>query len=237
MSHEIVQIIEDDPAQARLLDQILRQASFRTNVAYDGPSGIQDVWRIKPSVIMLDDNLPGMSGQEVCQRIRRDPATRHIPVILLSGFLSEQRRISGLDGGADDYISKPYGGGELVARVKAVLRRYQQGGTEQDQESDEELVLEGTLFVAQYRGKHLTLTPREWKLLRRLTTSSGKVVLREELSTLLWGDDGLLHECELDRCVEQLNRKLKDEGAPEEVRPVAGGGLRIISPAPSLTEP
>jgi DNA-binding response OmpR family regulator len=156
---------------------------------------------------------------------------------LISGFLSEQRRISGLEGGADDYISKPYGGGELVARVKAVLRRYQQGGTEQDQESDEELVLEGNLFVAQYRSKQLTLTPREWKLLRRLTTLSGKVVPREELSTLLWGDDGLLHECELDRCVEQLNRKLKDEGAPEEVRPVPGGGLRIVSPAPSLTQP
>lgn len=233
MSHEIVQIIEDDPAQARLLDQVLRQAAFRTNVAYDGLSGIQDIWRIRPSVIVMDDNLPGMSGQEVCQRMRQDPATRRIPVILLSGIVSEERRISGFEAGADDYMCKPYGPRELVARVKAVLRRYQQGGIDHEQESDEELTLEGTLFVAQYQGKQVTLTPREWKLLRRLTTSSGKVVPREELSSLLWGEDGLLHERELDRCAEELNRKLREQNTSTEVRAVPGGGLRIVSPTPS----
>ncbi|MBK8379322.1 MAG: response regulator [Nitrospira sp.] len=107
MGLEIIEIVEDDQGQAKLLDQILRQASFRTNVAFDGPSAMQDVWRIKPSLIMADDNLPGLTGREMCKRLRQDPSTKYIPIILLSGYSSEERRVEALDGGADDFIVKP----------------------------------------------------------------------------------------------------------------------------------
>ncbi|MCS6317544.1 MAG: response regulator transcription factor [Nitrospira sp.] len=127
MGLEIIQIVEDDHSQAKLLDQILRQASFRTNVAFDGPSAMQDVWRIKPSLIVADDNLPGLNGREMCKRLRQDPSTKHIPFIVLSGYSSEERRVEALDSGADDFIVKPYGAAELVARVRALLRRTQQG--------------------------------------------------------------------------------------------------------------
>lgn len=122
MGLEIIEIVEDDQGQAKLLDQILRQASFRTNVAFDGPSTkMQDVWRIKPSLIMADDNLPGLTGREMCKRLRQGRPTKYIPIILLSGYSSEERRVEALDGGADDFIVKPYATAELVARVRALL--------------------------------------------------------------------------------------------------------------------
>ncbi|WHZ21579.1 MAG: Two-component transcriptional response regulator, OmpR family [Nitrospira sp.] len=230
MGLEIIQIVEDDQSQARLLDQILRQASFRTNVAFDGPSGMQDVWRIKPALIVTDDNLPGITGREICRRLRQDPSTKHIPILVLSGYSSEERRAEALDGGADDFIVKPYGAAELIARVRALLRRSRQG---QDEDLAEDLVLADNLYVAVYRGKQMTLTTHEWKALRRLASTVGQVVPREELKTLLWGDDELLHDVELDHCLQQLNRKLGREGAMVgQVSSVSGGGYRL-TPGPS----
>lgn len=157
MALEIIEIVEDDQSQAKLLDQILRQASYRTNVAFDGPAGMQDVWRIKPSLIMADDNLPGLTGREMCKRLRQDPSTTHIPIIVMSGFSSEERRAEALDAGADDFIVKPYSGMELLARVRALLRRCRQSQA-QDEELPEDLALTENLYVAVYRGKNLTLS-------------------------------------------------------------------------------
>ncbi len=229
MGLEIIEIVEDDQGQAKLLDQVLRQASFRTNVAFDGPSAMQDVWRIKPSLIMADDNLPGLTGREMCKRLRQDPSTKYIPIILMSGYSSEERRVEALDGGADDFIVKPYAAGELVARVRALLRRSQQGQG-QEEELGEDLALTESLYVAVYRGQKLTLSVHEWKSLRRLTCTVGSVVPREELSTLLWGDDALMHDGEIDRCMEQLNKKLAGEGpAAGHIKMVPGGFRLIIS--------
>jgi DNA-binding response OmpR family regulator len=231
MGLEIIQIIEDDPGQARLLDQVLRQASFRTNVAFDGPSGIQDVWRIKPSLVMTDDNLPGMTGRDLCQRLRQDPATKDIPVIMLSGYSSEERRVEAFAGGADDFIQKPYSAGELVARVRAVLRRCQQA-TAQEEDLDEDLTFEDCLYVVAFRGAKMTLTSKEWKALRRFASTVGRVIPKEELRSLLWGDDMLLHDHELDRCVEALNGKLRGEGeAAAKILAVSGGGYRFVAEA------
>ncbi|HAP40614.1 MAG TPA: DNA-binding response regulator, partial [Nitrospira sp.] len=170
MSLEIIEIVEDDRSQAMLLDRILRQASFRTNVAFDGPSGIQDVWRIKPSLVMADDNLPGMTGRELCTRLRQDPSTRNIPIIVLSGFSSEERRTEALDCGADDYIVKPYAAAELLARVRAILRRARPIPAQQE-DLAEDLELAEILYVAVFRGKRMTLSAHEWQSLRRLAST------------------------------------------------------------------
>lgn len=220
MSLEIIQILEDDQSHARELDQILRRASFRTNVAFDGPSGMQDVWRLKPSLIMTDDNLPGITGREICKRLRQDPSTRHIPIIVMSGYASEERRADALDGGADDFVVKPYSALELVSRVRALLRRCRQGQG-QEEELGEDLVCADNLYMVVYRGRKMTLSTHEWKALRRLANTVGNVVPREELKALLWNDDELLHDGELDRCIDQLNQKLTGEGA-------AGGGIVTV---------
>lgn len=230
MGLEIIQIVEDDHSQAKLLDQILRQASFRTNVAFDGPSAMQDVWRIKPSLIVADDNLPGLNGREMCKRLRQDPSTKHIPFIVLSGYSSEERRVEALDSGADDFIVKPYGAAELVARVRALLRRTQQGQG-QEEELGEDLALTENLYAVEYRGRKLILSTEEWKTLRRLVGSVGSVVPREELSTLLWGNDALLHDGEMDRCMEQLNAKLTGEGPAVGSIKIVPGGFRLLLPS------
>ena len=230
MALEIIEIVEDDQSQAKLLDQILRQASFRTNVAFDGPSGMQDVWRIRPSLIMADDNLPGLTGREMCKRLRQDPSTKHIPIIVMSGFSSEERRAEALDAGADDVIVKPYSGTELLARVRALLRRCRQNQA-QDDELGEDLALAENLYVAVYRGKRMTLSAHEWKALRRLVSTVGNVVPREELKSLLWGDDPLMHDGELDRCMEQLNRKLSEETPSVNPIKTVPGGFRLTTPA------
>ncbi len=229
MSLEVIEIVEDDQSQARLLDQILRQASFRTNVAFDGPSGIQDVWRMKPSLVMVDDNLPGLTGREMCTRLRQDPSTRNIPIIVLSGFSSEERRAEAFDCGADDYIAKPYTATELLARVRAILRRARHTPAQED-DLAEDLELVETLYVAVYREKKLTLSAQEWKSLRRLASTPGMAVPREELNALLWGDDPLLHHSELDRCIEQLNHKLSDGSTAPACIKVVSGGFRLTAP-------
>jgi len=230
MALEIIEIVEDDQSQAKLLDQILRQASYRTNVAFDGPAGMQDVWRIKPSLIVADDNLPGLTGREMCKRLRQDPSTTHIPIIVMSGFSSEERRAEALDAGADDFIVKPYSGMELLARVRALLRRCRQSQA-QDEELPEDLALTENLYVAVYRGKSLTLSAHEWKALRRLASTVGNVVPREELKSLLWGDDTLMHDGELDRCMQQLNRKLSQDAPSVESIKIVPGGFRLSTPA------
>lgn len=224
MSLEIIQILEDDKSHAKMLDQILRRASFRTNVAFDGPSGLQDVWRIKPSLIMADDNLPGITGREICKRLRQDPSTRHIPTIVMSGYASEERRAEALDEGADDFIVKPYGAIELVARVRALLRRCRHGHSQEEEWGEdlgEDLIFADNVYRAVYRGRKLALSAHEWKTLRRLAVTAGNVVPREELKALLWGDDELLHDGELDLCIKQLNEKLAGDGA-------AGGRIMMV---------
>ena len=235
MSLEIIQILENDQSHAKMLDQILRRAAFRTNVAFDGPSGIQDVWRIKPALVMADDNLPGITGREICKRLRQDPSTKHIPIIVMSGYASEERRAEVLDGGADDVIVKPYGPIELVARVRALLRRSRHG---QDpdvgcgEDLGEDLLLADNVYRVVYRGHKLALSALEWKALRRLAQTVGNVVPREELKGLLWGDDELLHDAELDRCIEQLNAKLAStESATGHIAMVPGGGCRLTTRA------
>lgn len=228
MSLEIIQIIEDDRTQARLIDQALRQASFRTNVAHDGPAGMQDIWRNKPALVLLDVMLPGMDGMEVCRRLRKDPQTKHVPIIMITAMGSEEQRIAGLDEGADDYIAKPFSAKELAARVKAVLRRSQRNLQELDEEED--LVLEGQLFVVTFRGRRLTLSDLEWRALRRLATSRGKVVPREELRTLLWGNDELIHERDLNGCMESLKQKLDGPPSVGTILSLSGGGYQLTVP-------
>lgn len=238
MSLELIQIIEDGHDQAQVMDQILRKASFRTNVAFDGPSGIQDIWRLKPSLVLLDLILPGMGGKDLCARLRNDPQTKSMGIIFVTALSSEDHKVSALEVGADDVIAKPYSSRELVARVKAVLRRIAVPTVTVDEELEEELVLQETQFVISFRGRPMVLTRAEWIMLVRLAKTSGKVVPREELRTALWGEDQLSHDRELDHTIGSLNNKLSAEpGATEMISGIAGTGYRLArktQPLPTL---
>ncbi len=232
MSLEIIQIIEDDPTQAKVLDLTLRRASYRTNVAFDGQTGLEDVQRLQPALVLLDLMLPGMDGREVCRSLRRDPKTMDIPIIMITALGSEDHRVEGLEIGADDYMVKPFSAPELLARVKAVLRRVHPPAQSATNGLGDDLVLEEDRFVALFRGKRVTLSGPEWKLLQRLARHDGQVVLREELTSILWGEDGLIHEHTLDRHIQSLSRKLKDDAVCADSIVTAPGGYRLATLRP-----
>ena len=235
MGLELIQIIEEGQEQARAIDQLLRKASFRTNVACDGPTGIQDIGRLKPALVMLDLLPPGMSGKEICARLRGDPQTKSMGIIVMSAMASEDHRVAALEAGADDVIAKPYTGREVVARVKAVLRRIAATAPMGDEEMDDDLVLEETQYVVSFRGLRAILTTAEWMILARLARAAGKVVPREELRAALWGEDGLSHDRALDQAIRSLNGKLAaDMNGRDLIAGIPGSGYRLTRQAPSL---
>ena len=212
MPFEIVQIIEDEPAHAGLLDHALRKAQYRTNVAPDGETGINDAKRLNPALILLDVMLPGMDGHEVCRRLKDDPQTTGIPIIMISALGTiDTNRVAALNLGVDDYIAKPFSPQEVLARVDAVLRRSTSKETGRVRYLRGQLVLEESFYVVSFRGKRIQLTWQEWVILRTLAQKVGMIVTREELTELLWGKDDLIHEHELYRLIRFLKQKL-DEG-------------------------
>jgi Response regulators consisting of a CheY-like receiver domain and a winged-helix DNA-binding domain len=229
MSLEIVQIIEDEPLHAQLLDRSLRKARYRTNVAGDGVTGLADVQRLNPSLVLLDLLLPGMNGLEVCRRIRDANATRQIPIIMLSALGGEEDRIAGIEMGADDYLTKPFSPREVVSRVGSLLRRTRlrlnEGfATDDDALSIEEHCLKITLF-----GKRLTVSQSEWRLLHLLTKRLGQIVSVEELAGLIWTDGKFLRYRDLDTMIDTLNTKLSNtfSGSIEIVPTI---GYRFLPP-------
>jgi DNA-binding response OmpR family regulator len=227
MSLELIQIIEEDQDHARAVDELLRKASFRTNVAQDGQTGVQDIWRLKPALVLMDLILPGMSGKEICARLRSDPQTKSTGIIVLTALGSEDHKVAALESGADDVILKPYHGRELVARVRSVLRRMAAATPAADEEIDDDIALQETQFVVAVRGTRMLLTKAEWTILARLARTSGKVVPREELRAALWGEDGLFHERMLDEAIDSLNAKLSTPSGAGVIAGIHGTGYRL----------
>lgn len=224
-----MQIIEDEPLHAQLLDRSLRQARYRTNVAGDGVIGLADVNRLKPSLVLLDLMLPGMNGLEVCRRIRDAAGTRQIPIIMLSALGGEEDRIAGIEMGADDYVTKPFSPREVISRVASLLRRARQPldqglATDDDSLSIEEHCLRITLF-----GRQLTVSQLEWRLLHLLTRRVRQVVPIEELGSLIWTDNTFIRSRDLDAMIGTLNTKLRNtlSGSIEIISTI---GYRFIPP-------
>ena len=224
MGLQIIQIIEDDPLQASLIDREVRKAGYRTNVAHDGRTGLDDIRRLHPALVLLDVMLPEMDGHDVCRQLREDPQTRAIPIIMLSALGTEEHKTAGLELGADDYMAKPFGLVELISRVKAVLRRAQLQTRLQPAVPNSDLQLQEDQYVALFRGLRIVLSGPEWKILRRLAGSVGRVVMREELINLVWEKDGLIHDHELERHIGTIRQKLGDDpAAPTIIGPTATG--------------
>ncbi len=228
MSLELIQIIEDEPVHARLLDHCLRQAEFRTNVAHDGETGLKDVTRLKPAAVLLDVMLPKMSGHDVCLEIRRNRATQHTPLIMISALGCEQDRLAGFDVGADDYVTKPFSPREVVSRVEALLRRSRLQGPERREVPGSSVVIRGHCFTVSLSERDVTVSPEELVLLQLLTARKGQIVAQEELLATLWNDSRLLQERKLLALVRDVHRKIENAGAGAiEIIPAIG--YRFVS--------
>jgi DNA-binding response OmpR family regulator len=219
-------VIEDDPDIALSLRlKLERDGGFQVNTAEDGATGLRLAVDAPPDLVLLDVNLPGMDGFEVCRHLRNDPATAATPVIMLTARIDESDRVAGLDLGADDYITKPFSPKEALARIRAVLRR-------SDREaSGPEALADGTLRIdvgarrAEVAGRELALTRKEFDLLVELIRRRGRVLTRERLLETVWGYDYPGETRTVDVHVRRLRQKL---GPPvdERVETVVGVGYR-----------
>ena len=205
-------VVEDDPNIADLLDMYLRQAGFRVVQAADGERGLEIIGREQPQLVLLDIGLPGsIDGLELCRRLRAAAGTKALPVIVLTARDSEVDRVVGLELGADDYVTKPFSPRELVARVKAVLRRAD--GPPKD---GPQILVVGRVEVdtgrreARVDGAPVALASRELDLLTHLAAHQGLALSRQQLLDGVWGPGWVGDPRTVDVHVRQLRKKLGD---------------------------
>jgi len=221
-------IVEDEPDIAELVRYHLEKAGLPARIVADGKQALELIARAQPDLIVLDLMLPGMDGLEVCRRLRASQSTRTIPVIMLTARAEEVDRVLGLEMGADDYVPKPFSPRELVARVKAVLRR-----AAPLPEPSEAPVAVGSLHLDPIRhevmknGEPLALSAMEFRLLEFFLRHRGRVYTRTQLLDQVWGHDRFVEPRTVDVHVRRLREKVEDEPhAPDLILTVRGLGYK-----------
>jgi DNA-binding response OmpR family regulator len=225
MQHTIL-IIEDDADIAEGLNYNLKREGFRPVIAESGEKGLRLALdeKQKPSMILLDLMLPGMSGMELCRRLRREPATKDTPIIMLTARAAEGDKIMGLDTGADDYIVKPFSIKEVIARVRAVLRRSEKEAVPRYKDGQLSVDFADMRVVCSDRA--VKLTRKEFALLEHLIKNTGRVSSRQQLLDNVWGYSYFGDTRTLDVHIRRLRQKLDDCGSCIET--VVGVGYRFI---------
>jgi DNA-binding response OmpR family regulator len=219
-----VLIIEDDPDIARSIAYNLeRDGGFEVKIETSGESGLERVLAHPPDLLILDLNLPQMSGFEICRRLRREEVTAGLPVIMLTARVSEGDKVLGLDLGADDYVTKPFSMRELIARIRAVMRRTR-SETEANIFDDGRLRVDYENFRVTVGREDIKLTRKEFDLLKALIQNRGRVMMRNRLLDLVWGLDYYGATRTLDVHIRRLRQKLGSAG--EAIETVIGVGYR-----------
>lgn len=221
----LVLIIEDDPDIAESLRYNLEREGLKTRVAETGEVGLSAALDAQsaPSLIILDLMLPGMSGTELCRRLRREPQTRRTPIIMLTARSGEADRVAGLDLGADDYITKPFSVRELMARVRAVLRRVDESTVARYE--DTRLQIDFAEMRVTCDGQNVRLTRKEFALLSALSKAAGRVATRQQLLDNVWGYQYFGDSRTLDVHIRRLRQKLGACG--DCIETVVGVGYRF----------
>ena len=221
-----VLIVEDEEALATLLDYNLGKEKFDVTVAADGEEGLLKIEENPPDVVILDWMLPKISGIEICRRIRSKPETRNIPIIMLTARSEEADRIRGLETGADDYLTKPFSTNELVARVRAVLRRIRPGLAE-DTIACGDIRVDRVSHRVTRDGKEIHLGPTEFRLLDHLIQHPGRVFSREQLLNAVWGSDVFVEVRTVDVHIGRLRKALNKHKQGDPIRTVRSAGYAL----------
>jgi two-component system phosphate regulon response regulator PhoB len=219
-------VVEDEPAIQTLIAVNLRRAGHEVVGALDAESAQRHVNEALPDLILLDWMLPGISGQEFARRLRADPRSRQVPIIMLTARSDERDKVQGLETGADDYITKPFSPRELLARIQAVLRRRAPEVTEDAVEIGG-LRVEPSSHRASAAGKPISLGPTEFRLLHFLITHPERVHSRSQLLDQVWGDHVFVEERTVDVHVRRLRAALEPTGLDSLIQTVRGSGYRL----------
>jgi len=223
-----VLVVEDEQDIAGLIKHALeRSGDGQVEIVGSGDAALRAVTEQTPDLVILDLNLPVLSGTEVCRILRGRPATANVPIIMLTARTGESDRVSGLDLGADDYVTKPFSLRELAARVRAVLRRRQQGaGVAANVYTGAHLVADFEAVAISADGAPVRLTRREFELLRFLVENRNRVLSRDRLLERVWGYDRFIETRSVDVHVGRLRSKLGVAG--QQIETVVGLGYRFV---------
>jgi DNA-binding response OmpR family regulator len=221
-------VIEDDPAILRGLADNLRFESYDVLTASDGEAGYRLITEKRPELIILDLMLPKMSGYEICRKVREQGIST--PILMLTARGEEADRVLGLDLGADDYMVKPFSVRELLARIRAILRRSQPVRPELEELSFADVVVDFRSYEARKAGATLEMTRKEFQVLRLLASRAGEVVTRDELLNDVWGYENYPTTRTVDNHVASLRAKLESDPAnPQHLRTVHGVGYKFVN--------
>ncbi|SNB61287.1 two-component system, OmpR family, phosphate regulon response regulator PhoB [Arboricoccus pini] len=226
MSRPLILIVEDEAALQKLLAYNLRAADFETMQAYDGEEALTLIAEREPDLVLLDWMLPQLSGIEICRQLRRRSETASMPIIMLTARGEEPDRLRGLDTGADDYITKPFSPAELIARIRAVLRRVRPAFTDQIL-SFHDLRMDLTAHRVFRRDREIHLSPTEFRLLRHLLENPGRVFSRSALLDRVWGGELDIELRTVDATVRRLRRALNGDDEADLLRTVRAEGYSL----------
>jgi two-component system phosphate regulon response regulator PhoB len=226
-------IVEDEPDMAELVAMQLRREHYDVEVAHDGAEGLASVRRRPPDLVLLDLMLPGLSGTEVLRRVRSDPNTADVPVVVLTAKSEESEVVSGLHLGADDYVTKPFSLSVLSARVAAVLRRSESAGPEGDVLTAGPIRINRETHSVEVDGESVTLTLTEFRLLWAILAGRGRVLTRNQLIDKAMGRDAVVTDRTIDVHLTALRRKLGD--ARRYIQTVRGVGYRLATQGDETT--
>jgi DNA-binding response OmpR family regulator len=220
-------VVEDDPSVLRGLADNLRFEGYEVLTAADGATALGLVRERQPDLVVLDLMLPKLSGYEVCRKVRDEG--RATPILMLTARGDECDRVLGLDLGADDYVTKPFSVRELLARVRALLRRAQPARPLPDELRFGDVVIDFRRYEARKGGRALELTRKEFGVLRSLAARLGEVVTRDELLNEVWGYDKFPTTRTVDNHLASLRAKLEDDTtAPQHLQTVHGVGYKLV---------
>jgi DNA-binding response OmpR family regulator len=208
-------IVDDDENIAELISLYLIKECFETRIVYDGEEALKEFRTFEPNLVLLDLMLPGIDGYQVCRELRKDS---QVPIIMLSAKGEVFDKVLGLELGADDYMIKPFDSKELVARVKAVLRRYQAAPAPAPSKPKQQgeyveypdLIVNLTNYAVTYKGRNIDMPPKELELLYFLASSPNQVFTREQLLDHIWGYEYIGDTRTVDVHIKRLREKIKD---------------------------
>ncbi len=237
MINQRILVIEDDTNIQELIKYNLEKNGYRVIVADNGVDGLKEAIANIPDLILLDIMLPGLDGLEVCKRLRMEKFTRKVPIFMLTAKSEELDKILGLELGADDYITKPFSIKELIARIRAVMRRIGDDGIdEQDREESgkvlkvKDIEIDNEKYEIRKNGERIALTLKEFELLKVMIENEGKVLTRDFLLDKIWGYEYIGGTRTVDVHIRHIRQKINDdEGNGRRIETIRGVGYRFIS--------
>jgi len=227
LKRQKILVVEDEPDLLEILEYNLTREGFRVLTARDGEAGLKQARAELPDALILDLMLPGMDGLEICRRLRADDVTRALPIVMVTAKGEEADVVVGLGLGADDYVAKPFSPRELIARLRAVLRRTQAApaASSGDRIEMTGLVIDRARHEVLVRGEPATLTPTELRLLHFLAAHPGRVLTRDQLLSRAIGEHAVVLDRNIDVHIRAIRKKLGEER--ERVETVRGVGYRF----------